>query len=308
MVQAQHQQMRRLLYSGLICEFSFTCYDKKGVRISRPFLLMTQSHKYLLVIFLFCAFSTAAHALPVKNETHLALSLMDFGYKEFDDDDDLLNREDGLLPGISLSIVKPVRRLLMTGELSFYVNDVLYQGQTQSGIPVDSRTDTFIYDFSLSITHILVGKSLLPERIYYGIGYRHWDRNIRDTETDAGIPVMGIHEVYRLPYVLLGSRWNFVRSDNFSGSFNFRITHTVASEMFVNLYEGTTLDLGEKFGGRASIMFTSISSMRKNYFVEPFYEFWQIGKSDTEYNSGVGYIYEPRSTTNNLGINIGMQW
>ena len=263
---------------------------------------------YIVAILLFYASSVVAQVSPSKNDTWLSLSFMNFSYKEFDDDDDLLNREDGLLPGISLSIDNQVRKILMTGELSFYVNDVLYQGQTQSGIPVDSRTDTFIYDFSLSITHLLTGKSLLPERIYYGIGYRHWDRNIRDTETDTGIPVMGIHEVYRLPYVLLGSRWNFARSDNFSGSLNLRITHTVASEMFVNLFEGTTLDLGEKLGGRASLIFTIPSGNRKNYYIEPFYDFWQIGKSDPEYNSGVGNIYEPRSTTNNMGVNIGAQW
>lgn len=283
-------------------------YNKKGVNNSRPFLLMTRSHKILLTIFLFCVSYTGAHASSVENETRLAFSFMNFSYKEFDDDDDLLNREDGLLPGVSLSIVKPVRRLLMTGELSFYVNDIQYDGQTQSGTPVESRTDTFIYDFSLSITHIFEGKSLLPERLYYGMGYRHWDRDIRDTETATGIPVMGLHEVYRLPYVLVGSRWDIITSENFSGSLELRVHHTVGAEMFVNLYEGTTLDLGERFGGRASLIFASQVNKGKNYYIEPFYEFWQIGKSDIEYNSGLGYILEPRSTTNNVGLNIGMHW
>lgn len=270
--------------------------------------MISPARLHRIVFLLCCVFSTVTYASSSNTDTRLSLSFMNFDYRELDDNDEQLNREHGPLPGFSLNMDNRVLGVLMTGEFSLYVSDVQYDGQTQSGIPVESRTDTFIYDFSLSITHILSGRSLLPERIYYGMGYRHWDRNIRDTETDTGVPVMGLHEVYRLPYVLLGSRWNLFNTESVNGSINLRVIHTVASEMFVNLFEGTTLDLGEKFGGRASIVFTSASNRRKNYFIETFYELWQIGKSDTEFNSGLGYIYEPRSTTNNIGINIGLEW
>jgi len=245
-----------------------------------------------------------------SQSTRLAISLMNFSYKEVTDKGDFLDREDGLLPGITISSVRPVYRLLMTGELSIYANDIKYDGQTQppSSVPVESRTDTYIYDFSLSITHLLEGKNLIPERIYYGMGYRHWDRDIRNGETSSGSKVLGIHEVYRLPYILLGSRWDVVKSSQFNLSLDLRLNRTVSAEMYLDLYEGTTFDLGERFNGRISLIFASHASKGKNYYVEPFYEFWQIGKSDVENNSVLGPVYEPKSTTNNLGLNVGIQW
>jgi hypothetical protein len=78
--------------------------------------------------------------------------------------------------------------------------------------------------------------------------------------------------------------------------------------MSVELYEGTTLNLGERFGGRASVTVDYISPNGRTFYVEPFYEYWQFGKSDIEFNSGLGNILEPRSTTKNLGVNIGMHW
>ena len=78
--------------------------------------------------------------------------------------------------------------------------------------------------------------------------------------------------------------------------------------MTVDLYDGATLDLGEKTGYRFSAKFISKSGATENLYIEPFYEFWEIGKSNIEYLSGVGYIYEPKSITNNLGLNVGIQW
>jgi hypothetical protein len=279
--------------------------------ISRPFLLITLLlRNSLLAVFLIGVFCAETQAAPFSNNTRLALSFMDFSYKEFDDDDELLNREAGLLPGLTISMDAPASRWPLTTELSLYARDVLYDGQTQPpfSIPVESRTDEFIVDFSLKLTHLFNGKSLLPEQLYYGVGYRYWRRDIRDTKTAMGVPVSGLLELYKIPYVLLGSRWDLARSNNIGWTLDLRLTHTFLSEMTVELFEGTTLDLGERFGGRASITVDYLSPNGRNFYVEPFYEYWQFGKSDIANNSGLGPILEPRSTTNNLGINIGMLW
>ena len=64
---------------------------------------MTQlRHINLLTAILFSLICTAAQASPTTNEKRVAISFMDFGYKEFDDEDVVLNSEDGLLPGITL--------------------------------------------------------------------------------------------------------------------------------------------------------------------------------------------------------------
>jgi hypothetical protein len=171
-------------------------YDKKGVMNSRPFLLITfLLHNSLLVVFLLGVLCTATQAAPYSNNTRIALSLMDFGYKEFDDNDVILNREDGYLPGFTLSVDAPISRWSLTTELSLYAKDVLYDGQTQSGIPLQSRTDETIFDVSLMLSKELAGKSLSPEQLYYGLGYRHWRRDIRDTRTAAGAPVSGLLEI-----------------------------------------------------------------------------------------------------------------
>ena len=276
---------------------------------SRPFLLMVIFlRKSLLAVLVVGIFYTSAQAASYSNNTRIAFSLMDFGYKEFDDNDEILNREDGYLPGFTLSIDAPNSSWPLTTEISLYARDVLYDGQTQTGTPIPSRTDEIIFDLSLMLSKKLVGRNLSPEQLYYGIGYRYWRRDIRDTRTAAGIPVSGVLEIYQIPYVLLGSRWDVARSERINWSLDLRLTHTVLSKMTVKLFEETTLDLGERFGGRFSITAEYLSNNAKNFYIEPFYEYWQFGKSDIRFNSGLGNIFEPRSTTNNLGVNIGIRW
>jgi len=276
---------------------------------SRPFLLTVHFFRYnLLALFLLGVFCTATQAAPSSNSTRLALSFMDFGYKEFNDNDEILNREDGLLPGLTLSMDNKVGNWLMTGELSLHDNDVLYDGQTQTGTPLKSRTDETILDFSLKIRENLIGENIFLEQLYYGMGYRYWKRDIRSTKTPSGTPVSGLLEIYQIPYVFLGSRWDFAKSEHINWSLDLRLTHTVLSKMTLELFEGTTLDLGERFGGRFSLTVEYLSKKAKNFYIEPFYEYWQFGKSDIRFNSGLGNIYEPRSTTNNLGVNIGIHW
>ena len=86
-------------------------YGKKGVMISRPFLLVFIFLRNSLVAVLVPAFLyTPVQAAPYSNNTRIALSLMDFGYQEFDDNDVILNREDGYLPGLTLSVDAPASR------------------------------------------------------------------------------------------------------------------------------------------------------------------------------------------------------
>ena len=241
-------------------------------------------------------------------ENSLSISFMNFSYKEVNDSNDFLDREDGLLPGIIFRWDRPAGSLQMTGEISLYKDGVTYDGQTQSGTPVSSKTDTYITDISLTFAQLLKDKNLTLQSLYFGLGYRYWDRDIRNTRTGSGVPVLGLHEIYVLPYIMLGTRWNLVRSKNVDSFINLRLTQTVNPQMFVDLYDGVTLDLGAKFGYRLSTIIASKSGNTNNFYMEPFYEFWEIGKSNTKYLSGVGYIYEPKSITNNLGLNIGFQW
>lgn len=270
---------------------------------------MTQARQNLLVIFLFClSCSTEAYAAPNKFNSQLAASLMNFNYGEYNDNDNLIDKEYGLLPGVAFSLNYQFKDLQLSGEGSLYANDVTYDGQTQSGTPVQSRTDTFISDFSVRLAQLFDGQKLMPDSVYFGMGYRYWNRNIRDTSTSSGTPVSGVREVYRLPYIQLGSCWNIAKLGRTDWSLDIRLHRTVSAEMDVHIYEGTTLNLGERWGGRASLMIAGIFDKESNYYVEQFLELWQIGKSNPKYNSGAGYIYEPRSTTINLGVNLGVQW
>jgi len=206
--------------------------------ISSPFLLMIIFFRNsLLAALVSVIFYTSSQAAPYSNNTRIALSLMDFGYQEFDDNNALLNREDGYLPGLTLSVDAPASRWSLTTELSLYAKDVLYDGQTQSGTPVQSRTDETIFDISLMLSKELGGKSLSPEQLYYGLGYRHWRRDIRDTRTTGGVPISGLLEIYQIPYVILGSRWDMARSNNTKWTLDLRLTHTFLSNMTVELFE-----------------------------------------------------------------------
>ena len=276
---------------------------------------------YIVGIFLVQA---SQSSMAQKSSLEIGAGLMAFDYTEFDDNNVFLDGETGFIPGVIVKL-KTNKRIYYGWEGSLYANEIDYDGQTQpGGIPVKTNSDALIID-----THFKIGLNFDPsfdrgQKLYAGMGYRYWYRNILSGRDINGDPVAGLLEEYRWFYGLLGYEVHFDASNNVKVGFDFRLTKMFNAKMDVdflgfNGYDNTSVNLGNKVGARFA-MPVAFKTRHSSLVVTPFYEIIDIGKSNTvvlirngnlvDDNSDSFYdaILEPRSETRNVGIEFTWTW
>lgn len=251
------------------------------------------------------------------NESILGFSLLDMHYKEFDDTDFLLDREDGFLPGLT-------GEFKITGQstdsylyASYHTSTIDYDGYTQGGIPVQTDTETDIID----VQYRLGTKSSNKHQVYGGIGYRFWGRDIQSIAN-----VSGILEHYKWFYGLFGIKSRFLKDNNSELSLDFRITRMLDANMDIDFngfsatglapLDDKSVNLGKKTNFRIGLPWRVKYRNSYTWVIEPYFEKWDIGKSNvvnlTENGvlvvlpecGGVCGVLEPRSETRNFGVNF----
>ena len=243
--------------------------------------------------------------------------LMKFDYVEYDNNNVFLDAERGFIPGIIVKLNRDNGKSYSEWVNSLYYNKITYDGQTQSGTPLMSVSDALIID-----SHYMSGKKFgtsygRKQSIYVGLGYRYWFRNILPGYDNSGNPVAGILEEYSWFYGSLGYTVQFKASRTTQWSFDFRLTHMFNGKMDINFlgfknYDNTSVNLGNKLGARLA-MPIKINTSGDSFFVTPYYEIIDIGKSNAVrvYSGGAAttsVIYEPRSETRNFGIELLWNW
>jgi hypothetical protein len=248
-----------------------------------------------------------------KPEVWVAASVKDFGYKEYSDAGELFDREDGVLPGFVLGIGVQPQALVVGGEFRYHAGTVTYSGQTNLGVPVESRTDTVLADGELRVGHRLeiVAIRLTP---YMTLGYHYWDRDIRTTQTASGRSVSGLHETYRWYSVGLGARAAIAITPDTRAALDvraFRVKQPTMVFHATSSNDEATLALGEKNGWRLALPIDYSLSPTTTIGVEFYAEGWQFGRSASQnLTSGgvvVGSVYEPRSETRVNGALFGLR-
>ena len=266
-----------------------------------------------VVLILVIAFSPASFA--AKIEFRLGAGFMDFNYAEYDDDNIFLDGETGFIPGV-------VHKLKLKSEKNYtefvaqaYANTIEYDGQTQGGTPLKTKSDAVILD-----THFKFGLRLSRARNhgpYAGIGFRYWLRHIRSGRDINGDAVAGLLEQYHWSYGLLGYTGNFHVSENMTLGFDIRHTYMFNGKMDINFlgykdYDNTQVNLGNRAGLRLALpVNTKIGS--HDLILSPYYEILDIGKSNSVRVTVDGVptgnpIHEPRSETRNMGIELTWLW
>ncbi len=262
--------------------------------------------------------SLPATAAPARAAS-IGLSTMDFGYKEFDTDGTLLDREDGWLPGVSVGLVETRARWYGELQAAVYGGGVTYKGQVQSrdptvdGQPIRSDTDQIVADGSFQLGHWF-GPAARPRwAAYGGVGYRYWSRDIQAGRLPDGTPVSGLLEHYRWWYALAGVKVNLLQQARSLVQADLRFTRTLGPTMDVDFrgYQGldnAQLDLGERTGYRLALPWRVRAGVRSEISLVPFYEAWDIGRSAPEVATGggvpQGIVVEPRSETRNWGLSV----
>lgn len=233
-----------------------------------------------------------------------ALSSLHFGYREFADHGALLDREDGVLPGIVLgAATATVERRRLAAEVVLYDGAVGYDGHTNSGLPVATRTDSRITDAQVRAEWWGGEWTGTAYALYAGLGYRVWDRDIGAARTATGRPVSGLRERIEWGWLFGGARLNRAAGAARYG-LDVRLLRLVRPRLSV--YDDTTLEPGERFGGRLSAHWEYALGERTALRLEPFAERWSLGRSADEPLAGGGRVFEPRSETRNSGVELGL--
>ncbi|EDN67823.1 secreted protein [Beggiatoa sp. PS] len=102
----------------------------------------------LLMISLLYSYQTLATNTKISITGDFGFSIMDFSYKEFKKNGQLFNHEYGTLPGLKIGMMKNFKQGFFSTTFSYHLNDVNYKGETQSGMPLKTRTDEKFFDFS----------------------------------------------------------------------------------------------------------------------------------------------------------------
>jgi hypothetical protein len=271
-------------------------------------------NKVILIVGMIVVFSSRSYA---TEKFEIGTGLMAFNYAEYNNNDVFLDGETGLIPGIILKIKNTNKSSYIEWVGSFYYNKIKYDGQTQSGTPLTTISDAAIVD-----THFKIGKNFAPsygreQSLYMGLGYRYWLRNIYSGYDVTGNPVAGLLEEYHWYYGHVGYTARFDASENVKVGLDFRLTKMFSAQMDIDFlgfksYDNTSVNLGNKIGARLA-MPIEIEMAQSIFFLTPYYEIIDIGKSNSVrvYSGGVAtntVIYEPRSETRNVGVELTWLW
>ena len=248
-----------------------------------------------------------------RTEVHAAVGMVDFGYKEFSDSGTLLDREDGLLPGLALEVARRIGDWRLSGDARYFSGSADYDGRTNFGTPIRTETDERMYSLSLRIAHEfrIGGWSIAP---YAGYGYHRWQRDIKPTQTAGGAPVSGLFEVYTWKAAEMGALVQRSFLERFNAGVDLRVFRVLDPEVevrFSSVFDNAQLALGERSGVRVALIGAYELDERLRLRLELYHEGWSFGRSSPQPltsggNATAVSVQEPRSDTRNTGLTLGL--
>lgn len=247
------------------------------------------------------------HANSDDSYFQLGVSVQDFGYKEYDDQDVLLDREDGLVPGFMMEFGAGWDPLSAAFRLEVAGGVVDYDGQTQSGMPIKTDTHEKITNLQVVLRHKLKSFSQLDGILIGGIGHRVWRRDIRATNITSRL-----FEVYRWQYWMLGGTATVWRRGQWSASVDARWMRPIEPTISVNLIGYDEIHLNLESRNSARVSFSLRMEGEKEWIITPYWESWYLGRSaDKNLRVGgvstSGAVHEPRNETDIVGLTISVQ-
>jgi len=241
-----------------------------------------------------------------------AADISHFDYREFDRDGHELNHESGPLPGLRLTADAGKGQVFARLGASVHSGTVDYDGETQAGNPVTTRTDTRLVTLAVEAGRWF-GEPGHGWAGFLRLARRMWDRDIRSSRR-----ARGLYEEYRWSEAGVGvrrvwpsstrSRWRHSASatllTTFDGTVYVRLTDVDPS------WDNDVLDLGDEPGVR--VRYTATRDFgEQTWRIEPYFEYWEFGRSDTHdvtaNGADTGYnVSEPRSESWRLGVAVGL--
>lgn len=267
---------------------------------------------YVALLCWLLSAASAAWATEHSVSASLAAGFTHVDYRELDDDNNVLDRETGILPGVELGLSYHHRRFFIDAQLSAFAETITYDGQTQMGAPHITQSDTHFYALSTQTGVWLNSHKSLAVHLH--LAAQQWDRDIYPTNT-----VQGLFERYRWLEAGLGARWQWrqQQTNQWGQETQLTLFATTQHNLLVKLSQlqgsmhDITLHPKTSFGFRVKHDFQWALSNQRQLFIQPQLAAWHFGKSDTGtvYNGSQRvYIHEPRSVTWRIGLMAGVRW
>ena len=255
-------------------------------------------------------------AAPLQQEFDLGGELLWFDYREFDTDGSLLDKETGPLPGLAARWQLAGARWFLAAEGEWVPGLVEYDGQTQNGIPVRTDTRTFLFD-----ARLLGGRAFGDGnrfRLFGGLGYHDWYRDIQPGTAVDGSPVAGLLEVYQWAYLLAGGELRIWHSGRHEVHLEGRYRQMLFGTMAVDFkgyqgYDDADVVLATEDGLRLALRWRWELGPGQALVFEPHYATWNLGRSNLAAvirngaSTGI-LILEPRSQTRKVGMQVSYRW
>jgi hypothetical protein len=246
-------------------------------------------------------------AAPGTWQVGVAFSVTQFHYEE-SVNGGVLDRENGLLPGLDAELGYARGAWFTRGALRYHDDAADYDGRTQDGILVASRTDEGVLDVSLLGGYRWRCLGRWRVSAYGGLGYRRWQRDIRSTPIASGV-----FETYRWGYGFLGATIGRRLAARVRWSLDGRVSRTMGARVAVDFrgaFDPVSLGPADRFAGRLALRFAYRLARAWSVQAVPYVEWWNLGQSParplTRGGASFGSVFEPRSGTRVIGFELGV--
>ena len=236
--------------------------------------------------------SAGVHAL----DTRAAAELMYFNYEETDVDGNRLNKETGYLPGISIAASQRFRTARHSFEFSAYGGEVDYDGQTQSGVPHETRTKQTIYRLLYRLSAPL---ETTDAELYGTVYWQQWDRDIQPNNN-----VLGLFERYEWWSIEGGVEVPLMRKDRQDLLLGLGVLTTLYGTISIDLrdlgFGEPELDLGDGIGFFGELKYDIRRWENSSLQFGVTFRTWEFSRSNSKtISNGSEFITitEPDSTT-----------
>jgi hypothetical protein len=276
----------------------------------RGLFLSGYKEKQMRQVLLACLLAATAARAQADNDWAWAGSLSLAGgymdYRETGSDGHRLNREHGSLPGISAGLHGESAAWSASAKLSYFDADVRYEGMTNSGSGITTRTDQRIADGNAWLGLRGFERPHATLDWYAGGGLRWWNRDIRSTAS-----AFGVDETYRWPYLLAGLQAERRLTDGDSLRLDLRLLRPLDPSLhvdFKNDYDSVEVGQKARVGGRLELVWTRPWTDGRTLAVSAWYEQWRFGAGDPEVlrrnGVAIGSVREPESKTEFVGVAV----
>ena len=259
----------------------------------------------VLIVILGISAADKLQAEDFDQRLALGLSLSSFEYEETNNET-LLNSESGQINGGLLEWRLDKQPFFFAFEISADHGTVDYDGLTQNGNFVETRSTYLRKKFQLEAGRIyrLSEKWLLSPTLQ--IGYNDWTRRIRAVSN-----INGLREEYRYWFAKFGATIEY----SLPAKQNIRLTalaqQPIDAEItveFENDLDTTVLNMDEKTGFSLALAWNIPITRSLDIETELFYTLQKFGRSDEDQLSRngtpVGTVFSPDNETTTAGASI----